>query len=111
MTTPRLKRRHGAARRRKPSAALRTRLAEVRKLLKRAGLRNPWLFGSVATGTDTKLSDLDILVDIPRGVSLLDVVGVQHAIEDLLRVKVDLLDPSELPELIRESTLARAVPL
>ena len=99
------------ARRTRPSEALHAKRAEVNKLLAHEGLRNPRVFGSVARGTDTETSDLDILVDAPRGVSLLDIVGAQNAIEDLLRVKVHLLTPSELPESIRKSALAEAIAL
>ncbi len=98
-------------RRPKPSAALQAKRAKVLKILARRGLRNPRVFGSVVRGTDTESSDLDILVDAARGVSLLDVVGAQHALEDLLRVKVDLITSPGLHESIRGSTLADAVAL
>jgi predicted nucleotidyltransferase len=99
------------ARRPKPSEALRAKRAEVKKLLAREGLRNPRVFGSVARGTDTESSDLDILVDAPRGTSLLDMVGAQHAIEDVLGVEVQLLTEGDLPEAFRAAALAEAVPL
>ena len=62
---------------RRPSTALIVHRSAVRRLLARHGLKNPRVFGSVARGKDTESSDLDILVDAPRGVSLLDIVGAQ----------------------------------
>jgi hypothetical protein len=97
--------------RRRPSAALLARRAEVKKAIARQGLLNPRVFGSVARGTDTEASDLDILVDAPRGVSLLDIVGAEQALEDLLGVSVDLVTPDDLPEAFRAEAVAGAVPL
>lgn len=96
---------------RRPSAALISERAAVRRTLARRGLKNPRVFGSVARGEDTESSDLDILVDAPRGVSLLDIVGAQHALEDRLGVHVDLVTPKDLPLAFRASALAEAVPL
>ena len=96
---------------RRPSAALIAHRAEVRRLLARHGLKNPRVFGSVALGKDTESSDLDILIDAPRGVSLLDIVGAQQAIEDALGVRLDLVTPMDLPESFRAAALAEAVPL
>ncbi len=97
--------------RKRPSAALLAKRAAVKRTLARHGLRNPRVFGSVARGADTEASDLDLLVDAPRGTSLLDMVDAQHALEDLLGVAVQLLTEGELPEAFRAAALAEAVPL
>jgi predicted nucleotidyltransferase len=83
----------------------------VKKVLARHGLGNPRVFGSVARGDDTEASDLDLLVDARRGTSLLDLVKAKYAIEDALRVPVDLVTLDDLPESYRASALAEAVPL
>lgn len=97
--------------RKRPSAALLAKRAGVKRSLARHGLLNPRVFGSVGRGTDTESSDLDILVDAPRGTSLLDMVKAQHAIQDMLGVPVDLVTPADLPEAFRAGALAEAVPL
>lgn len=51
--------------------------AEVLSVLRRHGVTNPRIFGSVARGDDHEGSDLDLLVDFPPGTSLVDVVGIQ----------------------------------
>jgi len=101
----------GPARRRRPSTVLLVKRGAARRILARRGLSNPRVFGSVARGDDTEGSDLDLLVDARRGISLLDMVGAQHAIEDVLGVRVDLFTAEDLPESIRASVLAEAVPL
>jgi len=97
--------------RKRPSAALLAQRAAVRRALARHGLRNARVFGSVARGTDTEASDLDVLVEAPRGTSLLDMVKAQHAIEDLLGLPVHLLTAGDLPGSFRAAALAEAVPL
>lgn len=98
-------------RRKRPSAALIAGRSAVRQALARHGLANPRVFGSVARGDDTEASDLDLLVDARRGISLLDLVKAQHAIEDALGVPVDLVTLDDLPESYRAAVLAEATPL
>ena len=100
-----------STRRRRPSAALIAGRAAVKRALAQFGLANPRVFGSVARGEDTEASDLDLLVDARHGVSLLDLVKAKHAIEDVLRVPVDLVTLDDLPEAYRAAALAEAVPL
>lgn len=97
--------------RRRPSAALLAGRSAVRKVLARHGLTNPRVFGSVARGDDTEASDLDLLVDARPGTSLLDLVKAKHAMEDALRVPVDLVTLGDLPESFRATAIAEAVPL
>ena len=66
------------------------------------------IFGSVATGHDRYGSDLDLLVDLPKGTSLLQIVGLQLAIEDVLGMKVDLCSERELHPELRQRILAQA---
>jgi predicted nucleotidyltransferase len=99
------------ARRQRPSAALIAGRAAAKRALARHGLSNPRVFGSVARGEDTEASDLDLLVDAPRGTSLLDLVKAKHAVEDALGVTVDLVTLDDLPESHRAAALAEAVPL
>lgn len=69
------------------------------------------VFGSAARGLDHKGSDLDLLVDMPAGTSLLRIVGLQLDIEDALGVKVDLCTERELHPELRARILAEARPL
>jgi hypothetical protein len=95
----------------RPSSALIAGRGAVRKALARHGLTNPRVFGSVARGDDTEASDLDLLVDARPGTSLLDLVKAKHAVEDVLRVPVDLVTLNDLPESFRATVVAEAVPL
>lgn len=70
------------------------------------------VFGSVVKGLDNENSDLDILVDTIDGkTTLLDLFGLQMALEELLGIKVDVLTPRSLPEKFREQIQREALPV
>lgn len=75
------------------------------------GARNVRVFGSAARREDRSDSDLDLLVDLRPGSSLLDIAGLQIDFEDALGVKVDLCTEAELHPLLRDRILAEARPL
>ena len=67
------------------------------------------LFGSTATGTAGKTSDVDILVDFSGEKSLLDLAALKLDIESEINRKVDVLTYRALHPLIRENVLAQEV--
>lgn len=77
------------------------RRGEVLAVLRRHGVTNPEVFGSTARGDDREGSDVDILVDFPEGTSIIDIIGIQHELEDLLGVQVDLIPRSGLKARVR----------
>lgn len=81
------------------------RLAAIR------GARNVRVFGSVARGEAHVGSDVDLIVDVERGRSLLDIVGLWQELEDLLHCKVDLLTEGGLSPYLRDRILQEARPL
>ncbi|HEX9766055.1 MAG TPA: helix-turn-helix domain-containing protein [Nitriliruptorales bacterium] len=89
---------------------VRERRSQLRRALATSGARNPRVFGSVARGTDTPGSDLDLLVDLPRPSYVL-LEQVRQAAEDALGLPVDVSTPELLRDEIRERVLADAVPL
>jgi len=71
---------------------------ELREVLHRHGVTNPEVFGSAARGDDHEGSDVDIPVDFPPGTSI---IGLQHELEDLLGVHVDLVPRNGLEQRVR----------
>ena len=61
-------------------------------ILTKHGVTKAALFGSVARGEATETSDIDMLVEVPKHVSLFDFIDIQLALEDALGKKVDLVD-------------------
>ena len=94
-----------------PSQALASQRDQILALAAARGARNLRAFGSVARGLDREGSDLDLLVDVAAGTSLLHIVGLQFDIEDALGVKVDLCTERELHPALRAGILAEARPL
>ncbi len=49
------------------------------------------LFGSYARGEENTDSDVDIMIDYNRPFSLLDLIGLENDLKDLLHKKVDVV--------------------
>lgn len=80
-----------------------THRRELKDVLRRHGVTNARIFGSVARGDDHEGSDLDLLVDFPPSTSLLDIIGIQNELESVLGAAVDLVPDTGLKERVRAS--------
>lgn len=69
------------------------------------------MYGSVARGEDTATSDIDLLVDLDDGVSLVDLIGLERELRKLLGVDVDVVPADTLKPYIRALVLSEAIPL
>jgi predicted nucleotidyltransferase len=92
----------------KPSEALATHRDKLLAIAAGHGASNLRMFGSVAKGVDREGSDIDLLVDVRKGTSLFDLVGMQQDFEDALGIKVDLLTEPELHPMLKDRILAEA---
>lgn len=90
---------------------LRSRKTEILAAATRHGARNVRVFGSVARGSETSESDIDLLVDFEPERSLYDLVGLQFDIESLLGRRADVVTEGSLSIYLRERVLAEARPL
>lgn len=84
---------------------------KVIPILKEAGITRSSLFGSYVRGDHQEESDVDMLVEFPKGKSLFDFVGLQLRLEDALHKKVDLVTFSGLKPRLRERILSEQVPI
>lgn len=75
------------------------------------GAYNIRIFGSVALGTADDKSDVDFLVELEDGRSLLDLGGLLMELQDLLERSVDVVTPAGLWPRIRDRVLKEARPL
>jgi predicted nucleotidyltransferase len=85
--------------------------SEILNLAKRHGARDVRVFGSFARGEERQGSDLDLLVTLGEGRSLLDLVGLKQDLEDLVHRPVDVVTERALSPYVRERVLSEAVPL
>ena len=75
------------------------------------GARNIRVFGSVARGEANADSDVDFLVELEPGRSLLDQGALIQDLEELLGCRVDVIEPRALHWYIKDRVLAEAIPL
>ncbi len=90
---------------------LRLRREAILRLARRHGAREVRVFGSVARGDADVGSDIDFLVDMEAGRSLLDLGGLLMDLRDLLGGSVDVVTAPSLSERVRTRVLQEAVPL
>ena len=95
----------------KPSEVLELHRSFIRETVLKHHAENPRIFGSVCQGTDTELSDLDLLVDPLPHTSLFDLGAIQIELEERLGITIDLLTPRELPLAFRQHVLQGALPV
>lgn len=85
----------------------------IRRILVSHGATRAHVFGSYAKGTATDASDLDLIVELPRHLDLLDVIRIEHQLSDELGIKVEIASESSLSPYIRDEVLRtrRPIPL
>lgn len=82
---------------------------KISPILKRYGVTRAGVFGSCVRCELREDSDIDILVEIEKDLSLLDFVGLKLEIEDVLKRKVDLVEYCTVKPLLREKILSQQV--
>lgn len=93
------------------NSTLRRYRAEILDLATRHGAVNVRVFGSMARGEGRGDSDLDLLVTLGEGRSLLDLVGLKQDLEELVHRPVDVVTERGLSPYIRDRVLSEAIPL
>jgi len=74
-------------------------------VLQHAGVIRSSIFGSYVRGDNREDSDIDILVELPKGRSLLDLVRLQRELGNVLVKKVDLLTYNSISPLLKDYIL------
>lgn len=72
------------------------------------GARNVRIFGSAARGETGPESDLDLLVGMEEGRSLLDLIGFWQDVEELLGCRVDVITDRGMSPHLRDRIYAEA---
>ena len=78
-------------------------------LQKRFKVSDIGLFGSYVKKTQSRRSDVDILVDFQESISLLDLVKLENYLTSLLEVKVDLVPKEDIRRELKEIILKEAI--
>jgi hypothetical protein len=90
---------------------LKAKRPEILRIAAKYGARNIRLFGSVVRGETDERSDVDFLVEMEPGRTLLDMGGLLMELRELLGREVDVVTERGLRPRIRDRVLREAVPL
>ena len=71
-------------------------------VLVKEGVIRSSIFGSYVRGDNTENSDVDMLVELPKGKSLIDLVRLQRNLSLVLDRKVDLLTYNSISPLLKD---------
>ncbi len=78
----------------------------VNPILLKHDVKRAGLFGSIVRGDVHSQSDVDILVEFGKPISLLDFVGVKLELEEKLQSKVDLVEYRAIKPSLKQYILA-----
>ncbi len=90
---------------------LKHRREEILNIAYRYGARDVRVFGSVARGEAKPESDIDFLVVMEPGRTLLDIIAIKQDLEDLLGRRVDVVTEAAVSPYIRDEVASQAVSL
>ena len=96
----------------RPSEQLEIYREQIKAIAERHQVTNVRVFGSTARGEDTDKSDLDLLVTPIKGATgLMELVRIESEVKKLVKVPVDVVLDSEIPEQHRERINKEAIAL
>ena len=84
---------------------------DILRITANHGAHNIKVFGSLVHRTAKKNSDVDLLIKLDTGRSLLDIIAIKQDLEDLLDCDVDVVTENALSPYIREKVIKEAVDL
>ena len=90
---------------------LRQKREQVLETAAHYGAYDVRVFGSVARSEADGASDIDLLVKLEPGRSLMDLGGLLYDLQNLLGTEVDVVTEKGLRARIREQVLREAIPL
>ncbi len=90
---------------------LRQTREQILQVAARHGAGNVRVFGSLARGESTPVSDVDFLVDMAPDRTLMDLGGLLVELQETLRGPVDVATEKMLRPKVLEQALRDAVPL
>jgi len=67
------------------------------------------IFGSFVRGEQEAKSDIDILVEFGKPISLLHIVSLENYLSDIFGIKVDVVPKKNIREELKETILKEAI--
>jgi len=91
--------------------AVKARRNDILAVAAKHGAKNVRLFGSIVSGTARPDSDVDFLVEMERGRSLIDLVELGDDLESLLQREVDIVTDGGVSPFMKDRIYREAVAL
>ncbi len=85
--------------------------SKVAEVMRRRGVVRASMFGSVARGEASPVSDVDFLVEFEQGRTLLDLAGLGLDLKEVLGCDVDVATPNSLHPALEEEIMRDLVPI
>jgi hypothetical protein len=85
--------------------------AHKKELQEKYHVKDIALFGSYVKGKQTPDSDIDILVEFEKPITLIQFLKLENYLSELLGLKVDLVVKKSLKPYIKKQVLKEALPL
>ena len=89
-------------------ALLRRSRGRLQNAARRYGISHVRVFGSIARGEETDASDVDLLVELDPGRTLLDLIGFKQEAEEILGVDVEVAAPRLMKDRVRARAMREA---
>ena len=84
---------------------------KILDILKKYGVKRAAVFGSFARGDFRADSDIDLIVELEEGRSLLDLAGLKIEIEERLGKRVDILTFNSINPFLKEQIFREKIEL
>lgn len=91
--------------------ALQKRRDEILEVAREHGIVKVHVFGSIARGEDTPQSDIDFLVELEKGRTLLDLGGALIKLQEMLGRRVDIVTERGLHWYLHDKIMKEVRPL
>lgn len=88
----------------------RTVITNATPILRQHGVRRAALFGSTARDDQNDRSDVDLLVELGDGKSLVDLAGLKIELEEAIGTTVDVITYDSIDPLLKGQILREQVP-
>ena len=82
---------------------------KIVSIIKKQGIKKAGIFGSYAKGEQKKNSDIDILIEPTKEMSLFDVIRLENELKKRLNKKVDLITYASIHHLLKDRILNEEV--
>jgi len=86
-------------------------MEKIKKILQKKGVTKAAIFGSHARGEQKKNSDIDLLVKLPKKMTLLGMGGLKVDLEESVGKKVDLVEYHLIHPSLKDEILKEQIPI